>query len=405
MRKILSLAANTWRLEFADRSNWIFFVVLPILFTFILGSVQGGGGGGGGSDVDNRIPLLVTDTDRSDLSGNLIKRLEGSEIVRPMVMESAAAEKAFVDGDSRALLIIPENFSETIRSGGAAQITLRKEASNTNVLAIEQAVQVEVSELGNALAASRAAVAEAERVRPFESEQARLEYFTRSLQAAEAYLADPPARVGPATTGETSGTPRISGTEQTSAGQMVTWVLINLLAAAEVLVGERVGGTLRRLVVTPTSKLGILAGKLLGRFSMGAVQMALLITFGSFALGVGWGRDPLAVALVAGAFGLCAVALGTFVSTLLRTRGQATGVVIFLGMMLAALGGAWWPLEITPSAYQTVAQAFPTTWAMRGFTDVIVRGQDIVGVLPEVGVLLGFSAIFFALGVWRFRYE
>jgi hypothetical protein len=26
-------------------------------------------------------------------------------------------------------------------------------------------------------------------------------------------------------------------------------------------------------------------------------------------------------------------------------------------------------------------------------------------VLPEAGVLLGFAALFFVVGVWRFRYE
>jgi hypothetical protein len=28
-----------------------------------------------------------------------------------------------------------------------------------------------------------------------------------------------------------------------------------------------------------------------------------------------------------------------------------------------------------------------------------------VDVLPKAGVLLGFAGVFFAVGVWRFRYE
>jgi ABC-2 type transport system permease protein len=400
MRKMLNIARNDWRVEFADPSTWIFFLALPIVFTLVLGSV----GGGGGGNVDQRIPLLVTDEDKSNLSVELVTRLEGSTVVRVEAREKAEAEQAFVEGESRGLLIIPGDFSEKVIAGEGIEVILRKEPANINVLAIEQAVQAVTSGLSNAVAAARATVTEAERVRPFPDETARQAYFQRSLGAAQAYLADPPARVETTTTAE-SARQTLSGTEQSSAGQLVTWVLINLLAAAEVFVSERVGGTLRRLVVTPTSKAGILGGKVLGRFSMGAAQMALLIGFGIFVLGVNWGRAPLALALVAGAFGLSAVALGVFVSTLLKTRGQASGIVTFLGMMLAALGGAWWPLEITPEAYQTVAQAFPTTWAMRGFSDIIVRGQDVMGVLPEVGVLLGFAAVFFALGVWRFRYE
>ncbi len=42
---------------------------------------------------------------------------------------------------------------------------------------------------------------------------------------------------------------------------------------------------------------------------------------------------------------------------------------------------------------------------MIGFNDVIVRGQGVAGVLPEVGILLGFALVFFVAGIWRFRYE
>jgi hypothetical protein len=40
-----------------------------------------------------------------------------------------------------------------------------------------------------------------------------------------------------------------------------------------------------------------------------------------------------------------------------------------------------------------------------GLLDILLRGQGLPGVLPEVAVLLGFSAIFLAIGVLRFRYE
>jgi ABC-2 type transport system permease protein len=72
---------------------------------------------------------------------------------------------------------------------------------------------------------------------------------------------------------------------------------------------------------------------------------------------------------------------------------------------MAALGGAWWPLEITPPIYQTVVKALPTTWAMIGFSNVLVRGQGVAGVWPQAAILLGFALVFFVVGIWRFRYE
>jgi hypothetical protein len=42
---------------------------------------------------------------------------------------------------------------------------------------------------------------------------------------------------------------------------------------------------------------------------------------------------------------------------------------------------------------------------MRGFTDVIVRGQGVAEIGLEAAVLCGFAVVFFVVGVARFRYE
>lgn len=54
---------------------------------------------------------------------------------------------------------------------------------------------------------------------------------------------------------------------------------------------------------------------------------------------------------------------------------------------------------------RTAVKILPTTWAMQGRLDIVLRGQGLTGVLAEAGVLLGFAAVFFAVGVWHFRYE
>jgi ABC-2 type transport system permease protein len=42
---------------------------------------------------------------------------------------------------------------------------------------------------------------------------------------------------------------------------------------------------------------------------------------------------------------------------------------------------------------------------MRGLLDIVLRGQGLATVLPVAGVLLAFAAVFFVVGIWRFRYE
>ncbi|MFH0878102.1 MAG: ABC transporter permease, partial [Lentisphaerota bacterium] len=120
---------------------------------------------------------------------------------------------------------------------------------------------------------------------------------------------------------------------------------------------------------------------------------------------VNWADDPAALAVMMTASALAAAALGTMLGTFVKTEGQASGLSIMLGMVMALLGGCWYPLELFPAAVQNVVKVLPTTWAMQGMLDILLRGHGVVDILPEAGVLLGFAAVFFVVGIWRFKYE
>ncbi len=403
MRKVFDVAWNDVRIEFSSRWTLVFFLLLPLVFTVLIGAGLSAMYSSDG-ETDTRFPLLVVDEDHSDLSAELGALLTASEVIRPLFAERDEAEKAFVEGKAPALLVIPSGFGDTLKAGKPVELALRKATGDNRVFAVEQAVRAAAGQVSNGVVAALVGVAEREGLQPFESDAERQARFEEGLALAQEALRKQPVTI------ETTYAPEVeiriaSGFEQSSAGQLVTWVNITLIGAAEVFVNERLGGTLRRLLITPTRKATILAGKIVGRLGMGIVQMTLLIGFGKFVLGVEWGRSLVALALVVLAFGLASVALGVLLGTFARTRGQASGLTILFSMLTAALGGAWWPLEVTPPVYQTVVKVLPTTWAMLGFNDVIVRGQSVAGVLPEAGILLGFALVFFVVGIWRLRYE
>jgi ABC-2 type transport system permease protein len=400
MGKILNIAWNDVRIQFSYPSHWVFFLVLPLVFTAVLGGALAGGGG----DGEDLIPLLVVDEDESSLSLALVDAFEQSDVLQPVLSGPDEANQAFDEEEAPALVTIPEGLGERLAAGESVELDLRTVSDDSRVVAVEQALQAAASRVEQHVTVAHLSVNEAEALRPFETTAGREAYFREGLKMAQAAAQDGGMRV------EMSRAPEVnaqiaSGFEQSSPGELVTWVLITLLGASELLVSERLGGTLRRLFVTPAAKAQVLAGKIFGQLTLGIVQMALLIGFGAFVFNVDWGRSLAALAAVALAFALAAVALGVALGTFVRTRKQASGLTILFSMLMAALGGAWWPLEITPQSYQTAVKVLPSTWAMLGFQDVIVRGQRLDGVLLEAGVLLGFAAVFFALGVWRFRYE
>ncbi len=397
MKKILAITFRDLRLRFGSFSEWLFFLILPVIFTLIL---SGGTGAGG----DNRVLLLVVDQAQTPLSAELVSTLEASESVRPEVTDLEDGEYRFDARKVSALLIIPAGFDNTALQKGVLTLELRQQPNNLNALAAQRAVQAVISRVGQTVEIARASVEQAESIRPFESDSTRQAYFETALEEARTLLAEAPDRLA-TEQGNTPDQIEYDPRANSSAGQLITWAFIPLIALSELFAYERQSGTLRRILTTPTRKGTYIFGTIFGQVLIALAQMALLVGFGILVMGLNWGQNipGLIIMLVAGA--LAAAALGTMLGTFVKSAAQAQGLSIMLGMVMALMGGCWYPLELFPEAVRTAVKVLPTTWTMQGLLDLVLRGQGVAGILPEAGVLLGFAFVFFLIGIWRFKYE
>jgi ABC-2 type transport system permease protein len=261
-----------------------------------------------------------------------------------------------------------------------------------------------IRRVSNPISAARNAVKQRESIQPFASDAEREAYFNSSIETAQSIQKDVPERVT-LVTGNTQDEVDYDPRANSSAGQLITWVFIPLFGISALFAYERQQGTLRRLLTTPSNKATFLLGTISGQVAMALVQMSLLVGFGILVMKLNWGRDPLALFVILLTSALAAAAFGTTMGTFIKTEGQANGLSIMFGMVFALMGGCWYPMELFPATIQNIVKILPTTWAMQGMLDLVLRGGGLRDILPEAGVLLGFAAIFFSVGVWRFRYE
>jgi ABC-2 type transport system permease protein len=397
MAKILVIAWKDAILRFSGWAEWLFFVILPILFTLVIA-------GGSGPAADARIRLVVVDQAGSPLAGELIGALESSAAVRPEVMSLARAEDQFAKRQASAILVIPPELDATRLRSGQVALELRQQPNSVNALVSARAVTAAITRLGSAVGIAADTVAEAERIRPYASQADLQRAFDAALAAAQEAIGQAPARLAvtqAATPDQIEYDPRANS----SAGQLITWVFIPLIGISAMFAFERQKGTLKRLLVSPTSRGVYLLGTIAGQVAAALVQMLILVGFGIAVMGLNWGRAPAALAVMLISSVLAAASLGATLGAFVRTEGQAAGLSIMLGMVMALLGGCWYPAELFPQAVRSAVQVLPTTWAMQGLLDIVLRGQGLRDVLPEAGVLLGFAAVFFGVGVWRFRRE
>jgi ABC-2 type transport system permease protein len=400
MNKLLAIIFKETKVRFASPSEWLFFLILPIIFTLILSASTGPR-----TNADNRILLPVVDQAQSVLSQQVIAELENSETVRVELVTLEVAQDKFDSRRYNSVLILPEGFDA---ENSTNEVEFMQQPGSMDAVIANQAVQATLQRVSSISDIAAQSVAEAEKVKPFASEAERQAYYNQALENAESILSSAPARVTVEVgLADDAGDDEIpyDPKANTSAGQMITWVFIPLIGLSGTFAYERQKGTLRRLMTTPTTRATFLFSTILSQVLTALVQMALLIGFGAFVMKVNWGQSPAALIIVLVAAALAASALGTMLGTLVKTEGQAMGLSVMLGMVMALLGGCWYPLELFPEVVRNIVKVLPTTWAMQGLLDILLRGGGVSAILPEAGVLMAFALVFFVIGVWRFKYE
>jgi ABC-2 type transport system permease protein len=400
MSKIFAISWKDFKIRSSSKTELLFFIILPVIFTLLLSGMFFG-------NRSSKIVLVVVDGDNSDLSRQLVSMLEASQVVAPSAMNLTDAQKSFNNGNAAAMLIIPSGMQDNLKGGQPVALEFNLDPTNNNGLAVQQEVQKATNQISASLAAANLSLAKAEGIKPFTDASQRQAYYDQSLSAAEQAFNSAPTRiiiVQPVNSLQTENQQQAQAA-QASAGQLIIWVFIPLLATSELMAYERVWGTLRRLVTTPTRKPTFLLGMITGQFGYGLVQMLLLVLFGVLILKVAWGQNPLALLMLLVSFGLSAVAMGVMLGTFTRTPSQASGISIALGMVMGLLGGCMLPIEVFPPAVANAVKILPTTWAMMGMTQLTVYNAGLLEVLPYAAVLIGFAIVFLVVGILRFRYE
>ena len=405
-KKALDITWLYLKMTYSSRSVLIFQLLLPILFTFMVG--QGTGGFDGPSSTVVTWPLAVANEDSGNLGSSLVDTLSADPNLEVTMIAADEAETAVTNDDVLAALIIPANFSEQLSAGNRPALDFYSDPADVQeVQPIEQAVLGAASQLGGAVTAASLSRDVASQLGLFTENVSEADYFATAVSEAQTAWQTPPTavQINEDEIVVTAENVIPQGTSQSSPGMMAMFATFTMVGGAVVLLEERQNGTLRRLLVMPIRKSTIMVGKLLGILLSGLVQMVILILFGALVFDIPWGSAPLALAIMVISFALAITALGLMFAALARTLAQANALGTIVVLSISALGGAWWPLDIVPGWMQTLGRLSPISWAMDGFHDIITRDLGVTAVLPEAGILLAFAVVFLAVGVWRFRYE
>ena len=348
--KAFAIAVTDFRRLLRWRANLFFLVILPLSLILLLGAAFGGGG---------QARIGVVGGERG-LARDFVAALDArpsTELRR--YDDRAALQDAVSRADVDVGLVVPADGRDHLRLGYIG----RPDEATGQLRATIQSVAAEQSRRLAGAPGIRVVVQEPDGS-PYETASNRFE-------------------LGAAT-------------------QLLLFVFLNSLSGAVWLIETRRLGVARRMLSTPTSTGTILAGQVLGRLTIALAQALIIIVGSMLFFGVSWG-DPAGTAAVVISFALVGTGAAVLLGSLFSSEQQAGPVALLLGLGLAALGGSMVPLEVFPDTARAIAHVTPHAWANDAFSALLVDGDGLAAVLPQVAVLLAMAAVALVVATWRLR--
>jgi len=183
-------------------------------------------------------------------------------------------------------------------------------------------------------------------------------------------------------------------------GMALMFLMYTVTFGGRSLLVEQNSGTLPRLLVTPSSTVQVLGGKVLGIFFTGVVQMLILILGTSLLFGLNWG-DPLALFVLILASVLAATSWGILLAAAFKTPGQISSVGSALMLIFGILSGGFFSISNMPNWVQVLTRISPNRWGLDAFT-TLAMGGSIDSIMVPILALVIMACILFLIAVILF---
>ncbi|MFT4540124.1 MAG: ABC-2 type transport system permease protein [Planctomycetota bacterium] len=363
---------------------WTF--LMPLVFFYFIGTVTGGSAITGQSTKSDSLSLVGAE-DGGFLVDQLRERLEAQNYV---VTLRTLDDPELAQASRRLVLPAPAagfvTLTDSVLDGNVAELAFERDGEGASAsfdqVRIGRAVyglladMVVAGEDGEIIAESLAAVA------------AETRPLTLKVEHA----------------GHRNHIP--NGFEQTIPGTTVMFTMMILLTGGAILlVIERQQGLFRRLASTPITRAQLVGGKWLGMCALACIQVGFAMLAGVLFFDMDWGPNVGMVVLVMFVWAAFNSSLAMFLAGFARSEAQMSAIGVMGTMALAALGGCWWPIEVTPSWMQSLAICLPTGWAMDAMHHLVSFGDGPASVLPHLAMLSASALILGLLAVKKFRYQ
>ena len=361
---VLAVARKEMRQIARDRRTVLILVFVPAFFLLVFGYALN-------FDVRN-IALAVADRDGTSESRALVSAFVNSGYFDPAgaVYAMRDAEGLLDRNAARAVLVIPEGFGRSVSGGDPAQVQVIVNGDNANTAT------------------------------------AVVGYATSILHTASAQFA---GTVQLPVTAE----PRIwYNPELRSALFLVPGLIAYLMMLLAVtstalsIVREKESGTIEQVRMAPVGTFSFILGKTVPYFVINMVSAALVFLAAQALFDLPMRGSWLTLVMVLSIYLLGALATGLLVSTIADTQQVAFQLALLVSLLpTLMLSGFIFPIASMPDFLQAVTRVVPARYFLVALRGIVLKGSDLVQVLPQIGALCIYASVVLGLASLRLAKE
>ncbi|HWG06356.1 MAG TPA: ABC transporter permease [Beijerinckiaceae bacterium] len=365
LKRFMALLRKEWTQVRRDPITLRFIIALPLMQLFLFGYAI--------NADPKHLPTGILSVDHSQYERTLVAALENTGYYDVRSLDSEAeAERALAQGDVQFVIEVPPNFDRSVDRGESPSILV--DADGTDPTAI-----------GNATGALGALTNALDRDLP---------PIRRTTPTNPAFQFVIHARYNP---------------EQLTVLNIVPGLICIVLMMSTMfmttlsITREREKGTMENLLAMPVRPVEVMLAKISPYIFIGYIQVLLILLASAFFFRLPMQGSLVLLLVALGLFIACNLAVGVTISTLSTNQMQAVQFAQFTLMPQIMLSGFMFPFRGMPIWAQWFGEILPTTHALRIVRGVLLKGNTLSDITPDLWPIATFALIVVVIAVWFYR--
>jgi ABC-2 type transport system permease protein len=364
-RRFAALLRKEWLQMLRDPITLRFIIALPMMQLFLFGYAI--------NSNPKNLPTGLLSVEHSKYERTLIAALRNTGYYDVSVLSSEAeAERGLAQGEFLFVINIPPNFDRSVDRGEAPSVLIDADASDPTAII-------------NATAALAALSAALNRDLP---------PVRQKEPAPEPFQFVVHARYNP---------------EQLTVLNIVPGLICIVLIFSTVFVTalsitrERERGTMENLLAMPVRPIEVMLAKIVPYVFVGYVQVVLILLISAFVFEMPVRGSIILLLVSLGLFIAGNLALGITFSTVSENQMQAIQFAQFTLLPSIFLSGFMFPFKGMPVWAQWAGEVFPTTHAIRIVRGLLLKGNRLPEILPELWPIALFTLVVVMVAIRFYR--